>query len=154
MDYVQHIRSMVGKEKIIMVVAGAVVFDNDHRVLLQQRSDTLTWGIPGGFMELNENIQDTARREVHEETGLKMRKLELFGVYSGPEYDKTFPNGDQVSLVQFFFTCNDYEGNLLINNESISMEFFSLSELPSNLFSDHQMLFRDLLSNRGKPIIS
>lgn len=33
MDYIQHIRSMVGKEKVIMVVAGAFVFDHENRCL-------------------------------------------------------------------------------------------------------------------------
>ncbi|WP_234946587.1 NUDIX domain-containing protein [Bacillus sp. m3-13] len=61
-------------------------------------------GLPGGFMELGENITDAARREVQEETGLHLEQLELFGIYSGPEYDKTFANGDQVSLVQVLFT--------------------------------------------------
>lgn len=97
MDYIKHLRMMVGHEKVIMVVAGALIFDKENRILLQQRSDNSEWGIPGGFMELGENIQGTAKREVYEETGLNLGALDLFGIYSGPDYDKTFPNGDQVS---------------------------------------------------------
>ena len=77
-----------------MVVVCAIVFDNENRILLQKRSDNGEWGIAGGFMELEETIQDTARREVFEETGLQLGRLELFAIYSGPQYDKTFPNGD------------------------------------------------------------
>lgn len=40
MDYINHLRSMVGHEKVIMVVAGAIVLDSENRILLQQRSDT------------------------------------------------------------------------------------------------------------------
>ncbi|WP_268811340.1 NUDIX hydrolase [Virgibacillus dakarensis] len=39
MDYIQHLRSIVGNEKVFMVVAGAFVFDKEKRVLLQQRTD-------------------------------------------------------------------------------------------------------------------
>ncbi|WP_407072341.1 NUDIX domain-containing protein [Planococcus liqunii] len=82
MDYIKNLRSMVGHEKVIMVIAGTFVFDKDNRLLLQQRSDTGEWGLPGSFMELGENFHYAARREVLEETGFNLGKLELFGIYS------------------------------------------------------------------------
>ncbi|WP_368659614.1 NUDIX hydrolase (plasmid) [Metabacillus halosaccharovorans] len=154
MDYIKHLRSMVGHEKVIMVVSGAFVFDKKNRVLMQKRSDNGQWGFPGGFMELGETVQDTARREVYEETGLQLGELELFGIYSGPEYDKTFSNGDQVSLVLISFICKQYQGKLVESNEeSIQNKFFSLEELPKNIFTEHQMLVDDLLSKKQIPII-
>ncbi|WP_400242165.1 NUDIX hydrolase [Niallia sp. JL1B1071] len=154
MDYIQHIRSMIGQEKIIMVVAGSIVFDNENRILLQKRSDNGEWGIAGGFMELGETIQDTARREVFEETGLKLGSLELFALYSGPQYDKTFPNGDQVSMVQVVFTSKDFTGELVAKNgESLAIKFFEVDHLPEPLFKDHRMIFEDLLSKKEVPII-
>jgi ADP-ribose pyrophosphatase YjhB (NUDIX family) len=154
MDYIQHLRSMVGNEKIIMVVAGAFVFDKENRVLLQKRSDNGQWGFPGGFMDLGESVQDTARREVYEETGLKLEELELFGIYSGPQYDKTFSNGDQVSLVLISFICKQYSGQLVESNEeSIQNKFYSLKELPENIFTEHKMLIDDLISKKELPII-
>jgi 8-oxo-dGTP pyrophosphatase MutT (NUDIX family) len=154
MDYIQHLRSMVGNEKVIMVVAGAFVFDQENRVLMQKRTDNGQWGFPGGFMELGESVQDTAVREVYEETGLLLDELELFGVYSGPQYDKTFSNGDQVALVLILFICRRYSGVLVESNEeSIQNKFFPLDELPENIFTEHQMLVNDLLSKRQPPII-
>ncbi|QHA91853.1 NUDIX domain-containing protein [Bacillus sp. N1-1] len=94
MDYIQHLRSMVGHEKVIMVVAGAMVFDTENRLLLQLRTDSESWGLPGGFMDLNESVQETARREVLEETGLVLKEMSLFGIYSGSDKEKTFDNGD------------------------------------------------------------
>ena len=154
MDYIKHLRSMISHEKVIMVVAGALVFDEENRLLLQQRADNGEWGIPGGFMELGENLQDAARREVFEETGLDLGNLELFGIYSGPAYDKTFSNGDQVSMVQILFTCKEYQNKIVEQNEeSLSNKFFKLDELPQNLFSDHKMIFDDLLSRQPLPVI-
>ncbi|KKI91319.1 hypothetical protein WQ54_15350 [Bacillus sp. SA1-12] len=154
MDYIKHLRSMVGHEKVLMVVAGAFVFDKENRVLMQKRTDNGQWGFPGGFMELGESVQDTARREVYEETGLHLGKLELFGIYSGPEYDKTFSNGDQVSLVLISFICRQFKGELVESNEeSMQNKFFSLEELPKNIFTEHKMLVNDLLSKKQIPII-
>ncbi|WP_152397781.1 NUDIX hydrolase [Paenibacillus cellulositrophicus] len=154
MDYIQHLRSMVGNEKVIMVVAGAFVFDKENRVLMQKRSDNGQWGFPGGFMDLGESIQDTARREIYEETGLILKELKLFGIYSGPQYDKTFSNGDQVSLVLISFVCDQYSGELVESNEeSIQNKFYSLKELPEHIFTEHKMLIEDLLSNKRLPII-
>ncbi|KMJ57429.1 hypothetical protein AB685_15505 [Bacillus sp. LL01] len=154
MDYIAHLRSMVGNEKVIMVVAGAFVFDTEGRLLLQQRSDNEQWGLPGGFMELGENISDAARREVYEETGIHLEQLELFGIYSGPEYDKTFPNGDQASLVQVLFTCKQYYGELInSNDESLRNEFFHLHSLPENIFTEHKLFIDDLLTKQNLPII-
>ncbi|WNB91231.1 NUDIX hydrolase [Bacillus sp. NEB1478] len=155
MDYIKHLRSLVGKEKVIMVVAGALVFDQQNRILLQKRSDNGHWGLPGGFMDFNETVQDTARREVYEETGLVLKKLELFGIYSGSDYEKTFENGDQVAMVHIVFTCRDYEGTLVQQNEeSLENEFFPLDHLPNDLFLDHKIFLEDLLSTKERPIIN
>ncbi|QHJ70007.1 NUDIX hydrolase [Planococcus halotolerans] len=154
MDYIKNLRSMVGHEKVNMVVAGAFVFDADTRLLLQQRSDTGEWGLPGGFMELDETVQDTARREVLEETGLQLKELELFGIYSGPKYDKTFKNGDQVAMVQILFTCQNFAGQLVEQNEeSLSNKFYRLTELPDNLFPDHIDFLKDLQTRQQLPIL-
>jgi ADP-ribose pyrophosphatase YjhB (NUDIX family) len=127
MDYIKYLRSMVGNEKVFMVDAGGFVFDKEKRVLMQKRSENGQWGFPGGFMEVGESVQDTVRRGVYEETGLCLDKLELFGIYSGSKYDKTFPNGDQVSLVQNSFVCRMFKGEFVESNEeSLQNQFFHL----------------------------
>ncbi|MCA0174243.1 NUDIX hydrolase [Bacillus sp. RAR_GA_16] len=153
MDYIQHLRSMVGHEKVIMVVAGAMILDNDNRLLLQLRTDSESWGLPGGFMDINESVQETARREVLEETGLILREMSLFGIYSGPDKGKTFDNGDQVSPVQILFRCHDYEGELRGSDESIETAFFSLYALPDQLFIEHKQMINDLITGKEQPII-
>ncbi|WP_283152203.1 NUDIX hydrolase [Guptibacillus hwajinpoensis] len=153
MNYIHHLRSMVGHEKVIMVVAGAMVFDDENRLLLQLRTDSESWGLPGGFMDLNESVQETARREVFEETGLVLKDMSLFGIYSGPDKEKTFGNGDQVSPVQVLFRCHDFEGELRGSDESFETAFFSLDDLPENLFSEHRLMINDLVSGKEQPII-
>ncbi|HHI81679.1 MAG TPA: NUDIX hydrolase [Rhizobiales bacterium] len=53
------------------------------------------WALPGGFVDCNESVEDAARRELMEETGLKAGRLHLIGVYSQPGRD---PRGAIVSI--------------------------------------------------------
>ncbi|WP_438350669.1 NUDIX domain-containing protein [Paenibacillus sp. FA6] len=48
---------------------------------------------------MGETVEETAKREVFEETGLKLNSVELFSVYSGPGYEVAYSNGDEVVLV-------------------------------------------------------
>ena len=54
--------------------------------MLQYRSDTYDWGVPGGAMELGETTEETARRELFEETGLNAKIMQFIGVLSGKVY--------------------------------------------------------------------
>ncbi|MFZ0370057.1 MAG: NUDIX hydrolase [Halobacillus sp.] len=153
MDYITYIRSKVGKERVIMTVCGAFVMDEHNRVLLQLRADTQTWGLPGGFMEMDEKVEDAARRETKEETGLELGEMELFGVYSGTELHKTFPNGDQVALVQILFTCKEFTGAFNFQDgETLDARFFPLDQLPDQIFEKHRIFLDDYI-NKQPPVI-
>lgn len=99
----------------------------------------------GGFMEFGETVEDTARREVFEETGLKLGELEFFNVYSGKKYEKTLSNGDQVTLVKLTYICKDSHRTLHTDNEkSLQLKFFPLDYLPE-LWQNQQEVLDDLL---------
>src|SRR5204862_7786985 len=63
------------------VSVGAVVLDDDGRVLVIQRRDNGKWQLPGGVLELDESIHHGLRREVLEETGVVIDPERLTGVY-------------------------------------------------------------------------
>ncbi|MCK0470073.1 NUDIX hydrolase [Halalkalibacter sp. APA_J-10(15)] len=133
MDYIQHIRSIAGSQPLILTAASMIVIDDEGRVLLQHRTDTNTWGLPGGFMELGESIEEAARRELKEETGLTVHGMELFDVFSGKEFYFQYPNGDEVYNVIVSFVTKEVSGDILIDHESHDVRYFSFDELPEQM---------------------
>ena len=133
-NYILDLRKVVGHRPLIQVGAGIIVEDEQGRVLLQLRSDNHCWGYCGGSMEIDEQAEETARRELLEETGLIAEELELFGVFSGPDYHYVYPNGDEVSNVDIVFLCRKYSGSLKCQEGEVDdLRFFAPDEIPENL---------------------
>lgn len=132
MGYIMNLRKYVGHEPLIGVGATTLVFNDKNELLLNLRTDTNTWGIPGGSMELNETIEETAIRELKEETGISADKLELVSVLSGKDYYFEYPNGDKMCTVIILFKVLNYTGNIKVSdNESKQLKFFALNDLPN-----------------------
>ena len=131
MGYIMNLREKVGHEPLIGVGATTLVFNNKNELLLNLRSDTNNWGIPGGSKELNETLEECAIRELKEETNINVNDLELITVLSGKEYYFKYPNEDELDCVIALYKVLNYEGELNINDgESRELKFFSLDNLP------------------------
>ena len=132
MGYILNLRKYVGHDVLIGAGATTLVFNSNKELLLNLRTDTNTWGIPGGSMELYETIEETAIRELKEETGITAETLELVAVLSGKDYYFEYPNGDKMCTVIVLFKVMNYNGTLKISdNESKSLQFFPLTNLPA-----------------------
>jgi len=84
--------------KTPLLATDCIVFDRKGRVLLIRRGHPPYKGryaLPGGFIEIGETAEAACRRELEEETGVKVRELKLVGVYSDPKRD---PRGHCVSV--------------------------------------------------------
>jgi 8-oxo-dGTP diphosphatase len=84
--------------KTPLLAADCVVVDRDRGVLMVQRKNPPYKGclaLPGGFVEMGETVEQAARRELAEETGMEATKLSLVGVYSKPGRD---PRGHVCSV--------------------------------------------------------
>ena len=140
--YLGNLRRKVG-HALVKVPGGRIVLeDADGRVLLQKRSDFGTWGLPAGSPELNETASESIRREVLEETGLRVLDLECFGYSSNPEFEIiTYPNEDMVHAYCLLFCSRRWQGELLESSEeTLALAFFSPSELPEMMGNHRRTL--------------
>lgn len=132
MGYIMNLRKYIGHEPLIGLGATTLVFNDKKELLLNLRTDTNTWGIPGGSMELYETIEETAIRELKEEADISADELELVTILSGKEYYFEYPNGDKMCTVIVLFKVLNYTGDIKIaDSESKQLKFFSLDNLPS-----------------------
>lgn len=130
MSYISDLRELVGSRPLLTAGATVVVV-KDNKILLNLRADTRTWGIPGGALELGETIEEAARRELFEETGLTAAAFTLLNVFSGNDFYFEYPNGDRLHSVIVLLKAENISGELSINDgESIKLAYFSLDEMP------------------------
>jgi ADP-ribose pyrophosphatase YjhB (NUDIX family) len=76
-----------------------VIIQQDSEVLFTKRKKEPFkgyLGLPGGFMNIGETIEEAARREVKEETSLDIELIDILGIYSDPQRD---PRGHIMSTV-------------------------------------------------------
>ena len=133
MGYISDIRKKIGHDPLMIVGASVIVTDARGRVLLQHRADNGLWGYHGGCVELGENTEAAARREMLEETGLTAGKMTLLGVFSGPEMRYTYPNGDQASVVDIVYLCDDYSGEMRPQPEEVTeLRWFAPADIPAD----------------------
>jgi 8-oxo-dGTP diphosphatase len=112
-------------------------------VLVQRRYPPAGWALPGGFCEVGETVEQAVRREAKEETGLELKNLKQFRVYSDPARD---PRVHTVSVV---FTA-DGIGVLRGGSDAKKARVFKLDELPEEIPFDHREIITDYISRSAE----
>jgi len=118
--------------------------DEVPEILLVQRKDPPfkgMWALPGGFMEMEETLEEAARRELTEETGIKAGEMIRFDTYDKPGRD---PRGRTITQV-FVMIWKEPMGIPQAGSDAKTVTWFSLSELPELAF-DHDLIIRDVIS--------
>ena len=134
---------MIEKQKYIydwprpMVTVDAAVFDistDKTKILLVKRGNEPfkgQWAFPGGFVEMDEELQDAAERELAEETGLTGVKLEQLYTFGKCGRD---PRGRNITVVFIGITKNT---KIKSGDDAAEARWFEIDALPSNMAFDH-----------------
>jgi 8-oxo-dGTP diphosphatase len=104
-DYVRWLRARVGSQKVILARACGIVADVQGRMLLQRHLDLGWWGLPGALLEPGERLSECLVRGLRREIGVALVPARLVGLYTSPDFDLTYPNGDQVQQYIACFAC-------------------------------------------------
>ena len=100
------------------------------------------WGLPSGFMEIDEIPEQTCLRELREETGLEGRIIRLMGVYAQKSsvYKKVVIMGYEVHA----------EGEPRPGSDTTEVKYFSPDRLPRIAFSSHRKMVEEGLKRAEK----
>ncbi|MHA1906710.1 MAG: NUDIX domain-containing protein [Candidatus Thorarchaeota archaeon] len=97
------------------------------------------WAFPGGFVDYGESVEDAAKREVMEETGLEIKLLEILGIYSAPDRDP------RKHVITSHFIAKPVGGNLEGGDDASDAKWFDISSIRSDdLAFDHGQALNDL----------
>ena len=110
-----------------------VVIDDKGRLLLVKRSVEPKkgwWCLPGGFIEMGEDPDKAALRELHEETGLNGRIELLLGVTSS--HSELYN-----TILMVGYLVKNFQGTLKAGDDAIDAAFFYPDKLPEIAFDSH-----------------
>lgn len=126
------------------ITTDCIVFGYDPnktlRVLLVKRRNEPykdCWAFPGGFMEIDEDLETCARREVMEETGMALGEVFQFRSYSAVDRD---PRERVITVVHFAFEALvEVKGS----DDAAEARWFDIDNLPELAF-DHRTIIHEL----------
>lgn len=126
------------------ITADCIVFGYDPnktlRVLLVKRRNEPykdCWAFPGGFMEIDEDLETCARREVMEETGMALGEVFQFRSYSAVDRD---PRERVITVVHFAFEA---PAEVKGSDDAAEARWFDIDNLPELAF-DHRNIIHEL----------
>ena len=122
-------------------VGVGVIIIKDNKILFGQRKNAHgedTWSVPGGHLEFNELIEECAKREVFEETGIEIKNLKM-----GPFTNDIFKEEEKHYIT--IYVIADYDSGEVEVKEPdrmIEWNWFSWNNLPKPLFKPIENLLK------------
>lgn len=124
-----------------------IVNPGNQEVLLIQRKDTGQWALPGGFIDKDEIALVAARREVFEETGLKVEPGDKPMIYRGIVEDPRNSPTAWIETTAYLFVVN-VTSEATPGDDAREAKWIALNQLPE-LYGSHQQILENAL-----PLIS
>ncbi len=98
------------------------------------------WALPGGFLEMEETLEESALRELYEETNISNVKLTQLGTFGHPERD---PRGRVITVAYVGIITTKIQ-NVIAGSDAGQVAWYSTSNLPELAF-DHKMIIHTAL---------
>jgi ADP-ribose pyrophosphatase YjhB (NUDIX family) len=124
-----------------LITVDIIIEINSGIILIKRKNPPHGWAIPGGFVDYGESLEDCARREAKEETGLDIRLRRQFHTYSDPGRD---PRHHTVSTI-FIATAT---GKPKAGDDAKEAVVFTRESLPDDIAFDHSKILEDYFSGK------
>lgn len=128
----------------IKVAVDAIVFGYSKNegvsvLLIKRKYDPFkdSWAIPGGFVLQNESLEEAVKRELWEETGIKVNYLEQLYSFGEPNRD---PRQRIISIAYFALVKSSQFQQLKASSDAEEAQWFSINKLPKLAFDHRQIL--------------
>ena len=126
------------------VTADCIIFNKEEEkiyvLLIKRKNEPFKdcWAFPGGFINIDESAEDAAIRELKEETGLEVAKIDQLKAYSNPDRDPR----ERVITIAFIAESKikDVKGS----DDAKEARWFDISNLPTLAF-DHAFILKDAI---------
>jgi len=150
------IAELGGRDRLVCQVCEFVHWDNPKPVtatlvptqsgivLVKRKFEPYVgdWCLPGGFMENNEEPEESAQREVYEETGLSVEIDRLLGAYSPCK---------GINVIILFYLAKPASGQMVAGDDASEVEAFSRDALPGNVaFELHRRMIAQFFEGFGR----
>ncbi|GAB4300790.1 MAG: hypothetical protein Kow0068_23970 [Marinilabiliales bacterium] len=135
-----------------MVTVDAVIFkllNNNLQVLLIKRKKQPykdMWALPGGFIDMDETLDEAAKRELKEETGLSDISLKQFYTFGDPGRD---PRGRTISIAYYSILNKDIK--IKAGDDAKEVQWFNINNLPPLAFDHHKIIEKavEIINNKS-----
>ena len=123
------------------VTSDCVIFGFDGKelklLLIERKHDPCKgcWAFPGGFMNIDETVEDCAKRELKEETGLELTNIEQFHTFSDVNRDPR----ERIITVAFIGLVKPSE--VIGSDDAAKAQWFAIKDIPQLAF-DHDHILR------------
>ena len=144
-DYIKKVRKIIGHEPMLLPHAIVIVFDNEGKVLIETRADDGYLDFPGGTIDIGEEVEAAAKRELLEETGIIADELKLFNIYSGEITKYQYFNEDIIYGIDIVYLCYKFHGELKAQPEEVSeLRFMKLDDIKGKLSPRNIQIIEEL----------
>ena len=145
MDYIKALRKKIGHMTIVVPHAVIILINERGEILIEERRDDGYFDFPGGGIDIDEEVETCAKRELFEETGLIADELTFFKVYSGKVTHYKYANDDEISGVDLVYLCRQYHGAIKYQSSEVAdLHFYYLYDVPEKMCVRNKQIIADL----------